>query len=473
MQSNHNLQNLIDQFKTQRETLLKEAFDLKYQGLEFTPEDIQANKIFETLRAQETKQLGPQFHSQALNFREKVESSPFFALFDEMPKGSLHHIHVAFYLPSEWFAKNSLSPNIYIDNSGKIGVFEQTPAETWKNVLKLREEASDKDLFDKNFKENFHLTDEDRKNSNVWGPFQFKVGNRLAICYRPETWKEYILECCLYAIKEGFTNFQIRTYVPNFGKENDQFVLDDTEINIYKECEAEARKIEPAFSIGLIFSGFRVWELEKIQTLLKYARELKKRHGDLIIGYDLVGEEKQRDAIDFARVFLEHNLEAEAQGISLRPVLHGGETLDQDNFNVYDLYLHKSLRAGHAVNLFKHPSLYGKYKEEKICIEVNPISNQVLQYVADLRLHPAINYHNSGLRISLSSDDPGLFRTTTAWDFFAAGLSFEFSLLDFKKVIVNSIESASMGEEIQGRIMKDWQEKWNKFVKKIIENGNQ
>jgi len=469
---NSDLQDLLEQYQAQRKTLLQEAFDLKYGGLHFTQEDLKANEIFENLRKLQTQQLNPQFHFQTLDYRREIEASSLYSLLTEMPKGSLHHIHVAFYLPSQWFAKNCLNPEVYLNDSGKISVFEQPPAEgEWKNVLKLREEAVDKAEFDKKLEDYFHLTDEDRKVPNVWGPFQFKIANRLGLCYRPGLWKSYILECCLHAVKEGFTNFQIRTYVPNFGDNHDKFEIDDGEIQIYKDCEAEVKKVEPAFSLGLIFTGFRIWPLDKIKALLYFSREIKKRHGDLIIGYDLVGEEKQRDALDFAGVFLENEANGKAQGISFPPILHGGEILDQGNLNLYDLYLYKSQRAGHAINLFKHPSLYPKYKESNICIEVNPISNQVLKYVADLRLHPAINYHNSGLRISLSSDDPGLFKTDTTWDFFVACISFEFNLLDFKKIVVNSIECSCMSEEIKEALMKDWQEKWDRFVKKIIDKG--
>lgn len=46
-------------------------------------------------------------------------------------------------------------------------------------------------------------------------------------------------------------------------------------------------------------------------------------------------------------------------------------------------------RIGHGYAVVKYPSILKIVKEKKIGIEVNPISNQVLKLVDDLRNHPA------------------------------------------------------------------------------------
>ena len=74
-----------------------------------------------------------------------------------------------------------------------------------------------------------------------------------------------------------------------------------------------------------------------------------------------------------------------------------------------DVILLQSKRIGHGLNLIKHSYLLNEFKDRKICVEMNPYSNYVLGYVSDLRLHPGITYHNFGIPISISSDDPGLF----------------------------------------------------------------
>jgi adenosine deaminase CECR1 len=48
-----------------------------------------------------------------------------------------------------------------------------------------------------------------------------------------------------------------------------------------------------------------------------------------------------------------------------------------------------SKRIGHGFALVKYPSVLKIVKEKQIGIEVNPISNQVLKLVDDIRNHPA------------------------------------------------------------------------------------
>lgn len=43
-------------------------------------------------------------------------------------------------------------------------------------------------------------------------------------------------------------------------------------------------------------------------------------------------------------------------------------------------------------------------KERGICIEANPISNQVLEYYYDLRTHPLQTFFNNGIKVSISPD---------------------------------------------------------------------
>lgn len=57
--------------------------------------------------------------------------------------------------------------------------------------------------------------------------------------------------------------------------------------------------------------------------------------------------------------------------------------------NLYDAILLGSKRMGHGFNLIMHPHLTEIVKKEKICIECCPVSNYVLGYCKDFRLHPA------------------------------------------------------------------------------------
>ena len=183
-----------------------------------------------------------------------------------------------------------------------------------------------------------------------------------------------------------------------------------------------------------------------------------------------MAEEKLRASIDFAHIFMDHLTIQESEDLHFPFILHGGESLSITNDNLMDLILLKSPRIGHGLNLSKHSYMMDTIKKHQICIEANPLSNQILGYTTDLRLHPLITYLNYGLKVSISSDDDGLFGTNLAsWDFFACAFSMEFSIFDFKKVCNDSIESSCINEEDKKRLKIEWEMRWNEYLDKIID----
>ena len=457
----------MQEYNTQREALLAEAFSLKFPGLTFTDNELKANEILKKIITETNEKLDTKFHFRPITYRNIVEPSLLYKLFTDMPKGSQQHSHNSCHLPSKWFVERSLTPDVYVNDQGKLQLFETEPEAGYKNVLKLREEASNKEDFDKSFEDKFHLTLEEFESEKIWDGFEFKIANRMLISLKDGLWEQYMTDTFCYAIEEGYNNLQIRVLVPFYEQKN--FMDPEEEVQLYKRALAKAKEKDPNFTIGIQLVGLRFWDHDKIKKFLDITYQLSKKHRDVLIGFDLVAEEALCPAIDFVPVLLEHLEKARSEGFDLPFLFHAGESLTQKNTNMYDAFLLGSKRIGHGLNLFKHPYLIPKIKERGICIEANPLSNQILRYVSDLRLHPAIGYHNAGVKVSISSDDIELFQLHTMWDFFVAAISFEFDLLDFKRVILNSIETSCLEKNLQDTIHKDWHKKWDSFVAGILE----
>ena len=110
-------------------------------------------------------------------------------------------------------------------------------------------------------------------------------------------------------------------------------------------------------------------------------------------------------------------------------------------------------------------------RERGVAVEVCPISNQVLGYVADLRSHPAVAYINAGIPVVLSPDDPGLTRHTFSHDFYEAFVAWELELRDLKQLTLSSIVHSAMSPDEKARTRAAWEGRWAAFVRWLNESG--
>lgn len=85
-----------------------------------------------------------------------------------------------------------------------------------------------------------------------------------------------------------------------------------------------------------------------------------------------------------------------------------------------------------------------KIKQRHICLEVCPISNQVLHLVQDLRNHPAVVYSSTNMPMVVSSDDPAFWGASgLSYDFYYALMCFtsaDTGLAYVKQLALNSLQ---------------------------------
>lgn len=135
---------------------------------------------------------------------------------------------------------------------------------------------------------------------------------------------------------------------------------------------------------------------------------------------------------------------------------HAGETHDRNVTNLHDALLLNTKRIGHGFQLFLFPNLVQECIKKDICIEVCPLSNMVLGYTYDLRIHPIRDLTHKGLQISISSDDPGFFNYEgVTLDYAYITLAWELSIRDLKKLSMNGITYSSISQQKKDFLMKE------------------
>jgi len=124
------------------------------------------------------------------------------------------------------------------------------------------------------------------------------------------------------------------------------------------------------------------------------------------VGIDVAGDECNFSSKPFAPLF--HM----AKRNGLHVTIHAGE-VPLSVHNVRDaIELLGAERIGHGIQILEDPELVKLAKERDIVLEVCPISNWLVGSVKEYRDHPVGKLVESGLKVTISSDDPGLFGIT-------------------------------------------------------------
>lgn len=185
-----------------------------------------------------------------------------------------------------------------------------------------------------------------------------------------------------------------------------------------EQLRREGRLHQFPFGLRIIYATPKSITKEKMQSELADCIRLKLQFPDLICGFDLVGAEDRMKPISFyADVFVGFTNACRELGISIPFMFHAGETLldtggshDPDNSNLYDALLLNAKRIGHGYSILKHPLLVEKYRDKKICLELCPISNEMLHLCGNVRQHNFPELLAAGLECTLNADNPSLYR---------------------------------------------------------------
>jgi adenosine deaminase CECR1 len=431
----------VDDYMQSRNRLIQAERAMRFDaGIKLSSEEIEANRRLMVLKQKEwerTREYFPPAHNFLKSkTRRLIDQSPILEIMRRLPKGGILHVHGFLMGDFRWLVKQATYlPNCYIyvgENEklakGKLQIFQEHPGDGWRLVSELRQAADDVEEFDEELYQSVTLGEEDLAQPDIWVEFT-NCFRRFTGMFSDEIWNGYLRKTLRSLIEE---NVQ---YVETRGSGGQ---------NVIEEIQRD----HPEFKVKYIFYSHRSASREGIAQSLNRALALRAADSDRFIGFDLVEEEdKTHTNLYFINEFLEARHKAEDQSITLPLYLHSGESNWAENENVLDAVLLDSKRIGHGIALFKHPLLMQIVKEREIAIEVCPISNQVLGYVADLRNHPAVLYINSGLPVVICPDDPAIWKSTFSHDFYLAFMAWGLDLKCLKQLAMNSLIYSAMRPE--------------------------
>ncbi|KAH9489265.1 hypothetical protein Btru_057638 [Bulinus truncatus] len=242
----------------------------------------------------------------------------------------------------------------------------------------------------------------------------------------------------------------------------------DRLMQVIQNASEHVRLRHPDFiGVKVIITGLRS---APSQTLVvNRTLELMRKFPDLVKGFDLVNQE------DVTHKTVEYVDELMKNDQSVLPYFfHAGETdwTQWVDLNLVDSVLLNATRIGHGFAAYHHPKVMEAVMTKGIAIELNPISNQVLGLVNDLRNHPGAYLIANGAPVVVSSDgSPIWFATPLSHDFYMAFMalgSADDDLRLLKQLAMNSITYSSMTETEKSEARTKWQTRWDAFIDDVI-----
>lgn len=327
--------------------------------------------------------------------------------------------------------------------------------------------------------------------SGAWEEFNGRTQMMKGLFNYERAYREYTRRCLEDFVSDNIQYAEIR---PNFMDTNQVWTDDGTrkidnvgimemiiqEVERFQKDKA-AKKDDDTYFAGLkiIYCCPRSYPREKVANGLAECLRFKQRWPAWIAGFDLVGEEaKGKPLSAFVPEFLQFQRDCEAAGFGgggeqIPFLFHCGETLEsgsETDDNLLDALLLGSRRVGHGFSLARRPYLMERMKKAGVCVELCPISNEVLGLTPRAGGHAMYGMLANNVHCTVSSDNGTLFNSTLSHDFYQAMIGKpDMTLFGWKQLIEWSLDHACMSPDEHRDVRRAWEARWDKFLDEAIE----
>ena len=187
-------------------------------------------------------------------------------------------------------------------------------------------------------------------------------------------------------------------------------------------------------------------------------------HRDLWVGLNMAGIEENGKGYPLR--FLEKYRELRRIYPTLALSIHAGE-MDGPDHHIRDTLLLGASRIGHGVNLIQDPdTLLLLQQSRRVLVEINLISNRLLEYTPDLRKHPFPEYLRTGVPVCLNTDDRGMWDSNMTDEYYTAVTTFNLSWDELVQLGRNSLAYSFVQPDVKARLLADYERDMAAFAAK-------
>jgi adenosine deaminase len=202
-----------------------------------------------------------------------------------------------------------------------------------------------------------------------------------------------------------------------------------------------ARRLDVA--VGLIVIVSRSFGMGSAERTVAFAL----RHREELAGFDLADDEVNYPP----GMFVEVLRPLRDAGIPL--TAHYGEAGGPEYPRDAVLAL-GARRLGHGVSVARDPAVTELVIERGVALEMCPTSNERTNAVPSLAEHPALRLMREGARVTINTDDPGLFAIDLTNELTVARDLIGFDERDLRRATVNGIDASFLPVEVRAEVRR-------------------
>ena len=261
---------------------------------------------------------------------------------------------------------------------------------------------------------------------------------------------------------EGLVYLETQLGTRGYVDRNGSKLIPDNVADIFRQRLKQKDALETGVTVRLQYSLLRF--IPDAEKDLEWMYRFVDRHRDLYVAVNMVGREDNDKGYPLRFLPTLRKLRQEIPSLHLS--IHAGE-VDEPNSHVRDTLLLGAQRIGHGVNLISDPDTMLLMRNGNTMVEINLVSNLLLNYVSDYKQHPFPEYLRFGIPVALSTDDRGMWDSNMTDEYFTALKHFNLSWEEIVMVGRNSIEYAFLEQDVKQTMLDDYDKRIDAFVKKF------
>jgi adenosine deaminase/aminodeoxyfutalosine deaminase len=208
---------------------------------------------------------------------------------------------------------------------------------------------------------------------------------------------------------------------------------------------AEKAQARLGLRVNWIFDAVRHFGTEHVRQVLEWAARFRSQG---VVALGIGGDEVRGPAELFREIY------REAREAGLHLTAHAGETVGPESIR-QAVELLGAERIGHGLTAVRAPEVMALLRDRRIPLEVCLTSNLATGQLRRLEDHPLRQFLESGLIVTLNSDDPAMFGTSLEGEFALAAKHFGLTREEIVRLCENAIRATFLPANEQQPLLQE------------------